>query len=73
MLGGATTMKTGKDLFFGYSEVLGEDLKARDPAGGADLGTNSWVRFGDPNMTLEDSKLYPATMKTGANNLDETR
>lgn len=52
MLGGPSVEKYPKDLFFGYSEGLGEDLKNRDPAGGGDKGINSWVRLGDPNMTL---------------------
>lgn len=59
MLGGPSVEKYPKDLFFGYSEGLGEDLKNRDPAGGGDKGINSWVRLGDPNMTLEDAYLFP--------------
>jgi hypothetical protein len=58
VLGGATTMKTPKDLFFGYSEPLGEDLKSRDPAGNGDKGINSWVKMGDSNMTMEDRLLF---------------
>jgi len=73
MLGGAIIHKTPKELFFGYSEHLGEDLKTRDPAGGGDPGINSWVRMGDPNMTQEDAKLFPLRINTGADNITKTR
>lgn len=35
-MGGLTSLKTPKELFFGYSEPLGEDMKHKDPAGNGD-------------------------------------
>lgn len=58
-MGGMSTTKTPKELFFGYSESLGEELKNSDPAGNGDPATNSWVMLGDPNMTIADSYNYP--------------
>lgn len=58
-MGGITTFKKPKDLFFGYTEPLGEELKNKDPAGNGDKATNSWVRLGDTNMTIEDSFMNP--------------
>ncbi|CAK57119.1 unnamed protein product (macronuclear) [Paramecium tetraurelia] len=73
VMGGLATTRTPKELFFGYSEPLGEELKNNDPAGNGDPSTNSWVMLGDPNMTIDDSYNYPQVLFTGKDNLTMTR